>query len=391
MLILGMDLNADKRSAFECPAGYNELSYLEKLSMDGAIKRWGSIDDCLRKRIEKELAVIHEHNWETYFLVLWDCIRYARSLGIYVAPGRGALPSSVVAYCLGVTGVDPIKYVLLFERYLSARDGYWIDIELSRQYEVFEYAITKYGEAIPELIIEVSHDEACLGDVQEVEIIGRTLEQINKRTGEKINIYEIEYNDLSVFESIESGHGDDFSFALNVDGEEYWHNIKPRSMEDLIAGIGLSPEFEEIWSRKAIYELYITGKKARDNGVIEHNPFKKFLQGTYGQLIYHEQIMQVFEELGGFSPNQANEARRALCGRRLSKIKQYKDMFIRGCVAYGLSKEDGETIYDEMEDNAIYTLNKSHFAAIAMLLYQVVWLKYYYPTDYENAIASINI
>ncbi len=399
MLVFEMDLNIDKISAFECPDVYDPHSFLEQLSMEGATKRRGSLDETITERIKTELAIIHEKELDSLFLVLWDCVRYAKSVGIHVGPGRGALPSSMVSYCLGITEVDPFQYSLLFERFLTRSLNYypeiWMDFEPSRQNEVYKYAVTRFGTSIPGLKIEVSHDEGCFGDLKEVDYIGRTLTQIQNRIGQVIDINAIEFDDNTIFESIENGYGDDFSLLSYFGDMHYWQSVRPNSIEDVIAGLALSPECDGLWSRRILYDTYVAAKNT-DSGIsFYHECIKAIVKDTYGQLIYQEQIIQIFEEVAGFSPDQANEARRALC--RHSEIDKYKDLFIygsaekgiHGCLAKELTEADGERLYSLMVDRACYTMNKSHVAANAILLYQVTWLKFYYPTDYMNTITTL--
>ena len=400
MLVFEMDSNIDKISAFKCPDGYDPHSFLEQLSMEGAAKRRKFVDEKVKERIKTELSIIHEKELDSLFLVLWDCVRYAKSVGIHVGLGRGALPSSIVSYCLGITEVDPVKYGLLFERFLTKSLDYypeiWMDFEPSRQNEVYQYAVTRFGTSIPELRIEVSHDEGCFGDIKEVDYIGRTLEQIQNSTGQEIDINAISFDDSTIFEGIANGCGDDFTLLSYVGDIHYWQNIKPSSIEEVMAGLALSPECESIWSRRILYDPYIAGKNNDSEVGFDHECMKAIVKDTYGQLIYQEQIIQVFEEVAGFSPDQANEARRALC--KLAKTNELKDAFIHGylekgipgCLEKGMTESDGEKLYSLMVDRARYAMNKSHVAANAILLYQVVWLKYYYPKDFMNALITLS-
>lgn len=137
---------------FEIPFGYkDDTDYLQHLTIDGATERWGTeVTDEIRERIAFELKVIADMGFSSYFLIVWDLIKYAKEKGIRVGPGRGSAAGSAVAYCLGITDLDPIKYDLLFERFLnpsriSMPD---IDMDFDSRYrdELIRYTAEKYGK-----------------------------------------------------------------------------------------------------------------------------------------------------------------------------------------------------------------------------------------------------
>ena len=136
--------------AFQTPAGYTSQTYLPELCMAGLRKRLaGKADPVYIERLKYELGVIHRMNFEDYFLIVYDFIRYARKNGIRVGPGRGSAAGSLVAYCLGITQVDPVKYNLLFERFLNPERVSMPDIDTDipddRREEVIRYVWEKYG------------------------------------------------------------------------------------------------------------------------------------------------------------------------------------------------------------------------------------------------------
>ncbi|MBK5254122.1 MAG: DNA polymerase III subunit alpha [Peptostreptococcaceae bacterium] len=132
------------------PTGINNNEYLRKLCYDGLANRYPEADDSLKKRMEYELGVIESMGYVEYFLIVWDFIDYAKSNGIMVGPGRGSAAGSVVAYCLRITDIDPIKYNLIFERFLNPERVSMPDIDIDfcieRRQEVIDYVIRKYGE-----------------------------------------------------------------------------------------------------------------------------------------------------------------------------------------------------------------------------------------------------
>ena len=135
---------------FPVPSGHTELSYLEELVYGGAKERYGDpLGDEVRERIQHELKIIDEMGFPSYFLIVWDLIRFARERGIRVGPGRGSAAGSIVAYCLGITNLDPIRYQLIFERFLNPgrRQMPDIDMDFDERYrsDVIRYAAEKYG------------------------------------------------------------------------------------------------------------------------------------------------------------------------------------------------------------------------------------------------------
>ena len=104
---------------YEVPDGYDSWTYLNKLCQEGMAQRYPEDDGTLQKRLEYELSIIRDMGFVDYFLIVWDYINYCRENGIAVGPGRGSAAGSIVSYCLRITNIDPIKYSLLFERFLS--------------------------------------------------------------------------------------------------------------------------------------------------------------------------------------------------------------------------------------------------------------------------------
>lgn len=138
---------------YPVPEGYTSLSYLNKLCEDGFKKRYEGVDAdteaSLRERLKYETDTISSMGFVDYFLIVWDYINFAKENHIAVGPGRGSAAGSIVAYCLGITGVDPIRYNLLFERFLNPERVTMPDIDVDfcvlRRQEVIDYVTEKYG------------------------------------------------------------------------------------------------------------------------------------------------------------------------------------------------------------------------------------------------------
>ncbi len=142
---------------FDVPQGYTQYEYLRKLCYQGLNKRYDNITDGIRDRLEYELSTIKEMGYVDYFLIVWDFIKYAKDNGILVGPGRGSCGGSIVAYTLNITDIDPIKYGLIFERFLNPEritmPDIDIDFEDERRGEVIDYVIEKYGsEKVAQII-----------------------------------------------------------------------------------------------------------------------------------------------------------------------------------------------------------------------------------------------
>ncbi len=139
-----------KLPQFDVPEGYTAEEYLEKLCNEGLVNRYGTQASRHGERLEKELEVIRTMGFVDYFLIVWDFIRFARERGISVGPGRGSAAGSIVAYALGITNIDPIRYNLLFERFLNPERITMPDIDIDfcyeRRQEVIDYVMEKYGK-----------------------------------------------------------------------------------------------------------------------------------------------------------------------------------------------------------------------------------------------------
>ncbi len=134
---------------FDVPEGYTNESYLAHLVRDGAQERYGSVSGEVAERIDYELGIINSMGFTNYFLVVWDFVKFAKDRGILVGPGRGSAAGSIVVYSLGVTALDPLKYDLIFERFLNPSRISMPDIDIDfaddRRQEVIEYVVRKYG------------------------------------------------------------------------------------------------------------------------------------------------------------------------------------------------------------------------------------------------------
>jgi len=144
-----IEFGVTKLPKYEVPEGYTSWEYLNHLCYEGLKMRYTDVDEALTQRLEYELSVIKSMGYVDYFLIVWDFIRYAKDHGIMVGPGRGSAAGSIVAYCLEITSIDPIRYQLLFERFLNPERVSMPDIDVDfcfeRRQEVINYVVEKYG------------------------------------------------------------------------------------------------------------------------------------------------------------------------------------------------------------------------------------------------------
>ncbi len=511
-----IEFGVTKLPHFEVPEGYDSWTYLNKLCLDGLKERYPDDDGTLRKKLDYELSVIQRMGYVDYFLIVWDYINYCRENGIAVGPGRGSAAGSIVSYCMHITNIDPIKYDLLFERFLNpervSMPDIDVDFEYERRQDVIDYVTEKYGadkvvqiitfgtlaakgvirdvarvmdlpysfgdtiskmvptelnitldKAIqmnPELRSQYESDETvhklidmckkleglprhtsihaagvviCSAPAEDLVPLSRsaegnvttqftmtTIEELgllkmdflglrtltvikdavnfaNRSLGAKkgnpnfINIDEIDYNDPAVLGLIGSGKCDGI-FQLESGGmQSFMKELKPQSLEDIIAGISLYRPGPMDFIPK-----YIAGKNDAASISYQTPELEPILKPTYGCIVYQEQVMQIVQQLGGYTLGRADLVRRAMSKKKQHVMEVERANFVNGnpeenvpgCASKGISPEIGNAIYDSMMDFAKYAFNKSHAACYAVVALQTAWLKYYYPVEFMAALMT---
>ena len=145
-----IEFGVTKLPKYEVPEGFDSWTYLNHLCREGFKTRYPDDDGTLSRRLDYELGVIRTMGYVDYFLIVWDFINYARSQNIMVGPGRGSAAGSIVSYTLGITNIDPVRYNLLFERFLNPERVSMPDIDVDfcyeRRQEVIDYVVRKYGK-----------------------------------------------------------------------------------------------------------------------------------------------------------------------------------------------------------------------------------------------------
>ncbi len=499
-----------KLPEFPVPEGYDAWSYLNKLTWDGLERRYEHLDDTLKERLEYELSTIKNMGFVDYFLIVWDFIHYAKSQGIAVGPGRGSAAGSLVSYCLEITDLDPIKYSLLFERFLNPNRVTMPDIDVDfcfeRRQEVIDYVVEKYGKdrvvqivtfgtmaargvirdvgrvldlpyaqvdtvakmipselnitiesalrKNPELkkiydtdpviheLIDMSKrleglprhtsthaagvvispkavDEFVplsrgVDDCVTTQFTMTTLEElgllkmdflglrtltviqnavnlINRHREEPLNMHDIDYDDAKVYEMIASGKTEGVFQLESAGMKSFMKELKPSSLEDIIAGISLYRPGPMDFIPK-----YIKGKQNQSSIVYDCPELEEILAPTYGCIVYQEQVMQIVMKLAGYDLGRSDLVRRAMSKKKadvMAKEREYfvygnKDLNVPGCIARGIDERVANKIFDDMTDFAKYAFNKSHAAAYTIVSYQTAWLKYYYPVEFMAALMT---
>ena len=505
-----IEFGVTKLPKFDVPEGYTSWEYLNKLCYDGLEERYHPATDELKARLKYELDTIKTMGYVDYFLIVWDFIKFARDHDIMVGPGRGSAAGSIVSYTLGITQLDPMRYQLLFERFLNPERVTMPDIDVDfcfeRRPEVIDYVTRKYGkdrvvqivtfgtlaargvirdvgrvldmpyaqvDSIAKMIpnelnitidkaLQMNHElrELYQGNEEVAHLIdmSRRLEGLPRHTSmhaagvvigsrplvefvplsrgsdgtivtqftmttleelgllkmdflglrtltviqnatklaerysnKKIDLLHIDYNDPKVLGMIGASKTVGVFQLESAGMKNFMKELKPQSLEDVIAGISLYRPGPMDFIPK-----YIKGKNERDSITYECKELEPILEPTYGCIVYQEQVMQIVQELAGYTMGQADNIRRAM-----SKKKQYvidaerqnfvygnEEQGIKGCIANDISEQAANKIYDSMVDFAKYAFNKSHAAAYAVVSYQTAYFKYYYPVEFMAALMT---
>ena len=519
---------------FKLPDGYSDSNdYLRDLVYKGAETRYPNMLPKLKERIDFELQTIKRMGFPDYFLIVQDFINAARARGIWVGPGRGSAAGSVVAYCLGITKIDPIKYDLLFERFLNperiSMPDIDIDFEEERRGDVLAYVEGKYGKdhvshvvtfgtmatksaikdiariedvplavanklagmvpssfpeeqvkvkrpdgteeidskkvsvnfdnclkLIPEFKQEYEHPEtpevgetmkyarmlegtvrntgvhACAviigrdrlsehipisiakdkdtgsdiwvsqyegSDIEDVgmlkmdflglrtlSILKETVENIKKSQKVDVDVDTLPLNDKATFKLFSKG--DTIAvFQFESLGMQKWlRELRPNRFEDLIA-------------MNALYRpgpmQYIPDFVNRKNGktkiVYEMPEMEDILSDTYGVTVYQEQVMLLSQRIASFSKGQADGLRKAMGKKKIDKMMEMEELFMKGGIANGYKEEQLKKIWNDWKEFAKYAFNKSHSTCYAWIAYQTAWLKAHYPAEFMAANMSKNL
>ena len=505
-----IEFGVTKLPKFDVPEGYTSWEYLNELCFKGLEERYQPVTEELKERLNYELSTIKNMGYVDYFLIVWDFIRYARDHDIMVGPGRGSATGSLVAYTLGITQLDPIRYDLLFERFLNPERVSMPDIDVDfcfeRRQEVIDYVRRKYGDdCVVQIVtfgtlaargvirdvgrvmdlpyaqvdtiakmtpqeLNITIDKALkmnpelkktyedqpeihdlidtarrleglprhtsmhaagvvisqkdvseyvpLSRAQDGSIVTQftmtTLEElgllkmdflglrtltviqnavhlIEQDTGVHLDMQQIDYNDKKVLDSLGTGRSDGVFQLESAGMKNFMKELKPQSLEDVIAGISLYRP-----GPMDFIPQYIRGKNHPDTIQYDCPQLEPILKPTYGCIVYQEQVMQIVRNLAGYTLGRSDLVRRAMSKKKAAVMEKERQNFVYGneaegvpgCIANGISEQVANKIYDEMIDFAKYAFNKSHAAAYAVVSYQTAFLKYYYPVEFMAALMT---
>lgn len=235
-------------------------------------------------------------------------------------------------------------------------------------------------------------------------IIQDAIDDIYEKEGRKIDFNEIGYDDPDVLASLGTGHTEGIFQLESAGMKNFMKELKPKSLEDVIAGISLYRPGPMEFIPK-----YIEGKNNEASVTYVCPELEPILKPTYGCIVYQEQVMQIVRDLAGYTMGRSDNVRRAMAKKKASILENERNIFIYGnaeerkkeaeagkplsavvpgCVANGVSEEAANQIFDSMMDFASYAFNKSHAACYAVVAYQTAWLKYYYPKEYMAALIT---
>ena len=505
-----IEFGVTKLPKYDVPDGWTSWEYLNKLCHEGLAERYQPVSEELTTRLDYELSVIKTMGYVDYFLIVWDFIKYAKDHGIMVGPGRGSAAGSLVSYCLGITTIDPIRYQLLFERFLNPERVSMPDIDVDFEPEgrqaMIEYVSRKYGadcvvqivtfgtlaargvirdvgrvmdlpyafvdsiakmvpqelnitldkalaangefrklyqedeqvqdlvdmskrlEGLPRhtsmhaagvVISQKSVDEyvpLSLGSdgavvtqftmttleelgllkmdflgLRNLTVIRDAVEMIGKDTGKALDLNQIDYDDKKVLDYIGTGKTDGIFQLESAGMKSFMKELKPYSLEDIIAGIALYRP-----GPMDFIPQYIKGKNNRDDIIYDCPQLEPILEPTYGCIVYQEQVMQIVRDLAGYTLGRSDLLRRAMSKKKGEVMQRERQNFVYGneeegvpgCIKNGIDEATANKIYDEMIDFAKYAFNKSHAAAYAVVSYQTAYLKYYYPVEFMAALLT---
>lgn len=505
-----IEFGVTKLPKYDVPGGYTSWEYLNKLCFEGLEALYPAVTEALKERLDYELNTIKEMGYVDYFLIVWDFIKYARDNDIIVGPGRGSAAGSLVAYTLGITQLDPIRYDLLFERFLNPERVSMPDIDVDfcfeRRQEVIDYVVRKYGkdrvvqivtfgtlaargvirdvgrvmdlpyamvDSIAKMIpqeLNITIDKALkvnselhklyeedeqvhtlidmsrrleglprhtsmhaagvvisqkavdeyvplsrasdgsittqftmttleeLGllkmdflGLRTLTVIQNAVRMAEKSSGKVIDMDTIDYNDKKVLDSLGTGKTDGIFQLESAGMKNFMKELKPQSLEDVIAGISLYRP-----GPMDFIPQYIRGKNNPETITYDCPELVTILEPTYGCIVYQEQVMQIVRVLGGYTLGRSDLLRRAMSKKKAAVMQKERQNFVYGneeegvpgCIKNGIKEEIANKIYDEMIDFAKYAFNKSHAAAYAVVAYQTAYLKYYYPVEFMAALMT---
>lgn len=221
-------------------------------------------------------------------------------------------------------------------------------------------------------------------------VIQNTFNEINRIHNLNISEKDIDYKDSKIYELISTGNTDGIFQLESAGMKQFVKDLKPESIEDIIAGVSLYRPGPMDFIPK-----YVKGKNTKSEIKYTHPLLEPILKTTYGCIVYQEQVMQIVQELAGYTLGRSDLLRRAMGKKKTDEMELERKNFIYGiegevdgCIKRGIGEKVANQIFDEMQDFAKYAFNKSHAAAYAVIACQTAWLKAYYPVEFMAALLT---
>ena len=481
---------------------------LESVRQREGDKKYAELEPVYRARLEEELGIIEGMGFASYFLIVHDFVRYSKENDIPVGPGRGSGAGSLVLYSLRITEIDPIRFDLLFERFLNPERISMPDVDIDfcqdRREEVIRYVNEAYGgrdrvcqiitfgkmlakavirdvgrvmgltygevdriaKMIPDQLgitlaeaisVEPKLREAAREDprVDKLLAIAQRLEgncrhagvhaaglvisdrdlneylplsvvsdtvttQFDMKYAEKIGLIKFDFlglktltqinealniarargkTDLSFLQFNEIQLEDEATFQLLSKGDtlgvfqlessgmrELVSTMRPSSFEDIIAAVAL---YRPGPMGMGMHTQYVERKHGRSRVEYPHEKIKDLLRNTYGIIVYQEQVMQIAQQMAGYSLGMADQLRRAMGKKIVAEMETHRKVFVDGAAERNVPSQKSEEVFNHLAEFAKYGFNKSHSAAYALIAYQTAYLKAHFPEEFFASLLTI--
>ena len=414
----------------------NEDYYLENLCFAKAKQIYG---DCLPKevsdRLKYELKIIKHRGASGYFLFLHDVVNIAQSeLGVWIGPGRGSAAGCLICYCLGITKVDPLRYDLLFERFLNPDGILFPDIDIDTDNEGRERIISwlqqKYGTdccghiisgkdihqcgfvvadepisnlaPISTLVVEVSsgrritfncvqNDDIESSGLIKYDFVGlETLTQLKEicgfvkmKEGKDLDVEKIPIDDNRTMIIFQKGQTDDIFLFSSNEMKRYLQDFHPTSFEDLVI-------LNCLYRPGSMDDIAAVIKQKKSKNPIEYiiPCMESVLNNTYGIIVYQEQIMMLSRLIANFNKSESALLRMAIGMFKKEMLPALKNQFIRGGTKNGYKKTALEKLWNEIESKGKYAFNKSHSVCYTWLAYQMAYIKANFPKEFAQVMGK---
>lgn len=367
------------------------------------------------ERILKELKIIKETKTEDSFIICLDIIEWAKSQGLLVRSVRGAGQSSLIAYLLGITIVDPMKHNLIFERYINTElkmaPYFSLDVSSNKINDLMSYLEDKYGidkilrilrdeenapdevyilknpikntkNAISEISSNLEENILVRFDVWSSEaltIIDETVKKI--RTMDKnFDIENIPLNDPKTYKLISTGDTKDVFMLEDANIIKYLKTLKPDCFEDIVAIYALSrPGSMEA----GFMDLFIKRKHGLEVVEYAFKELEDIMKETYGVFIYQEQIQMIAHKIAGYTLGEADILRRLMGKSMFLKTNEQKSKFIERAKKNGFNAEKVAELFDFMIKISSYLFCRAHISACSLIGYRTTYLKANYSKEYK--------